>query len=84
MSQMQRLKRLLHAFPKKIEEVRETRRFTALLRYRRTGLLIALVLAQHGKDTFGCCWRIETPRSEEKRTAMVKWTGFGSCVIVLR
>ena len=65
------IKRLLDTFPGKIEEMRRSRRFRALLRYRKTGLLIAVVLAQHGKDTFGDYWRIDAPRSEEKRTALV-------------
>jgi hypothetical protein len=36
-----------------------------------TGLLIAVVLAQYGKDAVGQYWRMETPRTEEKRTAIV-------------
>jgi len=33
--------------------------------------LIAVVLAQHSKDTIGDHWRIEAPRTEAKRTAIV-------------
>ena len=42
-----------------------------MLRYRKTGLLIAVVLAQNGKDTVGQYWRIDAPRAEGKRTAIV-------------
>ncbi|HZR66844.1 MAG TPA: recombinase family protein, partial [Terriglobales bacterium] len=62
---------LLEAFPGKIEQVRKSRRFRALLRYRKTGLLIAVVLAQHGKDRIGDYWRINAPKVEGKRTAIV-------------
>ena len=65
------IKSLLDAFPGKLEEVRESKRFRALLRYRKTGLLVAVVLAQHGKDTTGHYWRIDAPRTEEKRAAIV-------------
>ena len=62
---------LLEVFPTQFEEVRKNRRCRALLRYRKTGLLIAVVLAQFGKDTDGPYWRIDAPRAEGKRTAIV-------------
>ncbi len=49
-----------------------------MLRYRKTGLLIAVVLAQHGKDTFGDFWRIDTPRTEAKRTVVVGFFNEGN------
>ena len=62
---------LLEVFPGKIEQVRKSKRFRALLRYRKTGLLIAVVLAQRGKDRIGDYWRIDAPKVEGKRTAIV-------------
>lgn len=61
---------LLQSFPSHLEEVRENRR-RALLRYRQTGLLIAVVLAQHQRDAVESYWRLEAPKSEKKRTAVV-------------
>ena len=65
------MKSLFDATPGEIQEVRKSRRFRALLRYRKTGLLIAVVLAQCGSDTVGHYWRIDAPRAEAKRTAIV-------------
>ena len=65
------IKSLSETFPNEIREVRKSRRFRALLRYRKTGLLIAVVLAQYGKDTVGHYWRIDAPRREEMRPAIV-------------
>src|SRR5581483_8538924 len=53
------------------EQLRKSKRFRALLRYRKTGLLIAVVLAQRGKDRIGDYWRIDAPKVEGKRTAIV-------------
>ena len=44
------MKSLFDAIPGEIQEVRKSRRFRALLRYRKTGLLIAVVLAQCGRE----------------------------------
>ncbi len=63
---------LLEAFPGQFQEVRNSRRHRPLLRYRKTGLLIAVVLAYHDRDPLrGPCWRIDVPKTEEKRTAIV-------------
>jgi DNA invertase Pin-like site-specific DNA recombinase len=63
---------LLEAFPRQLQEVRTSRRHRALLRYRKTGLLIAVVLAYCDPEaTGGPCWRIEAPKTERKRTAIV-------------
>jgi DNA invertase Pin-like site-specific DNA recombinase len=66
---------LLEAFPSQFREVRKNRRCRALLRYRKTGLLVAVVLAQYYKDAIGSCWRIDAPRAEKKRTALVAFLG---------
>jgi len=65
------INRLLEAFPGQLEEVRKSRRYRALLRYRKTGLLVAVVLAQYGRDAVGDYWRIDAPRVERKRPALV-------------
>lgn len=65
------MKSLLEAFPGQIQEVRKSRSLRALLWYRKTGLLIAVVLAQYEKDIVGHHWRIYAPRAEQKRTAIV-------------
>jgi DNA invertase Pin-like site-specific DNA recombinase len=63
---------LVEAFPSKLEEVRTSKRHRALLRYRKTGLLIAVVLAYRDPETVsGPRWRIEAPKAERKRTAIV-------------
>ena len=61
---------LLKTFPGQIEGVRKSRGRT-LLRYRKTGLIIAVVLAQHHKNTVEDYWRLQAPKSEKKRTAIV-------------
>jgi DNA invertase Pin-like site-specific DNA recombinase len=75
------IKRLVEATPGEIEEIRKSRRFRSLLRYRKTGLLIAVVLAQHGEDTSGAYWRIDGPRAEGKRTAIVAFLNQENTVI---
>jgi hypothetical protein len=43
-----------------------------LLRYRKTGLLIAIVVANHDRDTVSSpCWCIEASKTEQKRTAII-------------
>ena len=64
------IRNLLEAFPCEIQEVHKSR-CRALLRYRKTGLLIAVVLAQHHRDGVEQYWRLEAPKSERKRTAVV-------------
>lgn len=61
---------LLEAFPNQIVEVRKSRG-RALLRYRRTRLLITVVLAQPHRDSGESVWRLEAPKSKKKRTAVV-------------
>jgi DNA invertase Pin-like site-specific DNA recombinase len=65
------IKNLIDDFPTQIEEVRKSKRFRALLRYRRTGLLIAVVPAYHDRNPNNNCWRIDLPKSERKRPAIV-------------
>jgi DNA invertase Pin-like site-specific DNA recombinase len=65
------IKNLLDAFPSQLEEVRKNKKLRALLRYRRTGLLIAVVPAYHDRNPNDDCWRIDVPKTERKRAAIV-------------
>ncbi len=59
-------------FTGRVQEVRPSGRFRALLRYRRTGLLISVVLAR-------CCpanrgpmrWFVQAPKNEQRRLTIV-------------
>jgi DNA invertase Pin-like site-specific DNA recombinase len=63
---------LIEAFPSQLQEVRESKRHRALLRYRKTGLLIAVVLAYRVTDRIDPnVWHIDVPKVERKRTAVV-------------
>ena len=66
------LKSFEHCFPGQINIVQPSRRRRALLKYRRTGLLISLVIArkftaQSGKRR----WMIEAPQTERKRMTIL-------------
>jgi len=65
------IKRIVDAFPNKIDAVRENRRFRGLLRYRKTGLLISVVVARSCATKLGNCWQVEPPMSERKRTIVL-------------
>jgi len=62
---------ILEALPNQIERVRENRRFRGLLRYRKTGLLISVVLARCCPTKQGLSWLVEPPRSERKRATII-------------
>ncbi len=64
------IKGFLKSFPSQLQEARKSKRFRAMLRYRRTGLLIAVVVAYRVAGS-GSCWRLQAPKSERKRTAVV-------------
>jgi DNA invertase Pin-like site-specific DNA recombinase len=64
--------KLVEAFPSQLQEVRTSGRHRALLRYRKTGLLIAVVLAYHDPEAVSRPrWRIDAPKAERNRTAIV-------------
>jgi hypothetical protein len=65
------VKSLMETFPGQFEEVRRNKRFRALLRYRKTGLLISIVLARCCPTKIGVSWLIEAPKSERKRTTIL-------------
>lgn len=76
------IKTLVDTFSGQLQEVRSSRRFRVLLRYRRTGLLISVVLAR-------CCpaktgptrWFVESPMNERKRVTLLALMGEGNTAI---
>ena len=61
------IQRFLKAFPDQIQEVRVNRHFRSLLRYRKTGQLISVVLARCCPTKSGSSWLVEAPMRERKR-----------------
>jgi DNA invertase Pin-like site-specific DNA recombinase len=62
----------VNGFPSQFEEVRATRRFRAMLRYRRTGLLISVMVARHHPTGTGKArWFIQPPRNERRRVTIL-------------
>jgi DNA invertase Pin-like site-specific DNA recombinase len=83
------IKKLVEAFPGRIVEVQRSRRFRPLLRYRKTGLLISVVLARCSTSKLGFSWLIEVPRSQRRRTTILAFldeenTSFKSLTVVPR
>ena len=64
---------MVETFPGEIQEVRRNGRLRSLLRYRRTGLLISVVVARYGSTRKGeSRWFIESaPRDERKRVTIL-------------
>jgi hypothetical protein len=62
---------ITETFPTQIAEVQRSSRFKPLLRYRRTGLLISVVIARYYPTETGASWRIEAPKAERKRATVV-------------
>lgn len=62
---------ITETFSNQIVEVKRSRRFKPLLRYRRTGLLISVVIARYYPTKTGGSWRIEAPKAERKRATVV-------------
>lgn len=65
------VKSVVEAFPGQIEQVRRSKRYKPLLRYRRTGLLISVLIAPCYPTQSGLSWRMHCPRSERDRTTIV-------------
>ena len=62
----------INGFPSQFEEVRATRRFRAMLRYKRTGLLISVMVARHHPTGTGKArWFIQPPRNERRRVTIL-------------
>lgn len=62
---------ITETFSNQIVEVKRSKRFKPLLRYRRTGLLISVVIARYYAAKTGGGWRIEAPKAERKRVTVV-------------
>jgi DNA invertase Pin-like site-specific DNA recombinase len=64
--------RVLHQCQPHFQLVRKNRRFRMLLRYRKTGLLIALTVAtrQHSCEA-GDYWHVERPKAERNRVMIL-------------
>lgn len=62
---------VVQAFPGQIEQVSRSKRYKPLLRYRRSGLLISVVIARCHPTPSGLSWRVHAPRSERDRTTVV-------------
>jgi DNA invertase Pin-like site-specific DNA recombinase len=66
------LQSFIDGFPSQLEEVRATRRFRALLKYRKTGLLISIIVARyHPTQTGKPRWFIEPPKNERRRVTIL-------------
>src|SRR5205814_5622258 len=61
----------VESFPEEIQEVRANRHFRSLLRYRKTGRLISVVLARCCPTKTGTSWLAEAPRRERKRVTVM-------------
>ncbi len=70
------IKNFVEGFPDQIQEARVSKRFRAMLRYCRTGLLISVVIARHCPTGRGKSrWLVETPKSERKRMTVLALLG---------
>jgi DNA invertase Pin-like site-specific DNA recombinase len=62
---------IVETFSDKIDEVRKNGRFRSLLRYRKTGLLISVMVAQCCPTKLGNSWLVPAPMSERKRPTIL-------------
>jgi DNA invertase Pin-like site-specific DNA recombinase len=65
------IKRIVESFPEEINEVRKNGRFRSLLRYRKTGLLISVIVAKYCPTKLGNSWMVPAPMSERKRPTVL-------------
>ncbi len=65
------IRSILETFPGQIEEVQRGARFKGILRYRRTGLLIAVIVGWCRHEGKGTSWRVRARPEERKRPAIV-------------
>jgi DNA invertase Pin-like site-specific DNA recombinase len=76
------IKNLVEESSGQLEEFRHSRVCRALLRHRRTGLLISVVLAPSYKTTkLGYRWSIRSPTNERKRTTVLALLDERNCGI---
>lgn len=65
------IKNIVETFPGKIDEVRKNGRFRSLLRYRKTGLLVSVMVAKWCPTKLGNSWLVPAPMSERKRPTIL-------------
>jgi hypothetical protein len=65
------IRNIVEAFPDKIDLLRKNGRFRPLLRYRKTGLLISVMVGRCCPTKFGDSWLVHAPMSERKRTILL-------------
>jgi DNA invertase Pin-like site-specific DNA recombinase len=62
---------IVEKFPDEIDEVRKSGRFRSLLRCRKTGLLISVMVAKCCPTKLGNSWLVPAPMSERKRPTIL-------------
>jgi hypothetical protein len=62
---------IVDTFSDRIEETRKNRRFRSLLRYKKTGLLISVMVAKCYPTKLGNSWLVPAPMSERKRPTIL-------------
>lgn len=65
------IRSILETFPGQIEELQKGARFKGILRYRKTGLLIAIVIGWYGHGKKRDSWRVRARPEERERSAVV-------------
>jgi DNA invertase Pin-like site-specific DNA recombinase len=76
------IKRLMDTFPGQLQEFRSSGRFRVLLRYRRTGLLMSIVVARCYPAMSGPTrWFVEPPKNERKRLTLLGLMNEGNTAI---
>ena len=83
------IKNIAEMFPDEIDEVRKNGRFRSLLRYRKTGLLISVMVAKCCPTKLGNSWLVPAPMSERKRPTILALlnennTSIGSLTVLPR
>jgi DNA invertase Pin-like site-specific DNA recombinase len=65
------IKSFVEALPDQIEGVQKNKRIRPMLRCRKTGLLISVVLARCCHTEIGVSWLIESPKCERQHTTVL-------------
>jgi DNA invertase Pin-like site-specific DNA recombinase len=62
---------IVETFPGEVDEVRRNGRFRSLLRFKKTGLLISVMVGRCCRTKLGVSWLVQAPMSERKRTTVL-------------
>ena len=65
------IKNIVETFSDEIDQVRTDGRFRSLLRYRKTGLLISVMVAKCCPTKMGDSWLVPAPMAERKRPTIL-------------